>query len=171
MEFRTSTDQRIADARPTPQRRPDEPLAGVTAHAARRDPQPVTGLRGWKPFVRHYVEMVIAMLAGMIVLNPLCSRAFAAAGGPDPMAVPEIGALVMATTMTIGMSVWMRIRGHGWAPIAEMAAAMYLPFLVLFLPLWAGLITAGAVFTWGHVLMLPAMAAVMLRRRAEYSHC
>jgi flagellar biosynthetic protein FliP len=49
---------------------------------------------------------------------------------------------------------------------------MYLPFLVLFPPLWAGLISAGTVMVGGHVLMLPAMAAAMLLRRAEYTgHC
>jgi hypothetical protein len=28
----------------------------------------------------------------------------------------------------------------------------------------------GALMTWGHVLMFPAMAAVMLLRPAEYAH-
>jgi hypothetical protein len=42
----------------------------------------------------------------------------------------------MATNMTIAMSAWMRYRGHRWAATAEMAAAMYLPFIVLLFPLW-----------------------------------
>jgi hypothetical protein len=49
----------------------------------------------------------------------------------------------MADHMTIAMSAWMPLnRGHRWAATAEMAAAMYLPFIVLFLPLWLALLTA-----------------------------
>ena len=46
---------------------------------------------------------------------------------------------------------------------------MYAPFIILFIPYWAGLITAGGLFTLGHLLMLPAMLLAMLRRRAEYT--
>ena len=74
----------------------------------------------------------------------------------------------MATNMSVGMAVWMRIRGHGLPAIAEMSAAMYLSFLVL-LPLhWAGVLTGMAFMTAGHVLMVPAMLVAMLRRRSEY---
>ena len=76
--------------------------------------------------------------------------------------------MLMATTMAVGMAVWMRYRGHGWAPVAEMCAAMYVPFLALFVPLWTSLITPDELMLWGHLLMLPAMAAVMLLRPAEY---
>ncbi|MHC8503747.1 hypothetical protein ACVGVP_09520 [Pseudonocardia artemisiae] len=41
----------------------------------------------------------------------------------------------MATNMTIGMSLWMRYRGHGWRSITEMGASMYIPFIVLFVPM------------------------------------
>ncbi|MGK5559426.1 hypothetical protein ACSNOI_48335, partial [Actinomadura kijaniata] len=58
----------------------------------------------------------------------------------------------------------------GWGPIAEMCAAMYASFAVLFPLLWAGLLDGGAVMMLGHVLMFPAMLAVMLRRPEEYSH-
>ena len=43
----------------------------------------------------------------------------------------------MAADMTIAMSLWMRYRKHSWISIAEMAAAMVLPFAILFVPLWA----------------------------------
>jgi hypothetical protein len=75
----------------------------------------------------------------------------------------------MATDMTIGMSLWMRYRGHGRRSIGEMAGAMYAPFIVLFAPYWAGLIPGGTMLLLGHVLMLPCMIAVMLHRRDEYS--
>jgi hypothetical protein len=78
-------------------------------------------------------------------------------------------ALAMATDMAIGMAVWMRVRSHGWAGIGEMTAAMYAPFIVLLVPYWFGAVSAGAVMAGGHVLMVVAMVAVMLRRRSEFT--
>jgi hypothetical protein len=51
-----------------------------------------------------------------------------------------------------------------------MSASMYLPFVVLLVPFWAGAISEHALMTWGHVLMLPAMAVPMLLRPSEYAH-
>jgi flagellar biosynthetic protein FliP len=82
----------------------------------------------------------------------------------------DVGVMVMATNMSLGMAAWMRFRGHSWRGIAEMSAAMYLPFAVLLVPYWAGLTGEGVLMTWGHLLMLPAMALVMLLRPAEYAH-
>jgi flagellar biosynthetic protein FliP len=112
----------------------------------------------WR-FVRHFLEMLAAMVIGMVALEPLW---------PTIDRV-ELHALALATNMTIGMAAWMAIRRHSWPSIAEMSGAMYAPFIILFLPYWAGLITAGDLFTLGHLLMLPAMLLAMLRRRAEYT--
>jgi flagellar biosynthetic protein FliP len=69
----------------------------------------------------------------------------------------------MATSMTLGMSIWMAIRRHSWRFILEMGAAMYLSFVVLFPTYWAGLLSGDGLLVVGHVVMLPAMAAVILR--------
>jgi hypothetical protein len=103
------------------------------------------------------------------VLAPVWVAVFALLGCSSLLQHPDVHALVMATDMTIGMSLWMRYRGHGWAAIAEMTGAMYLPFLALFGPYWAGLVSGNTMLLAGHVLMLPCMVAVMLRRREEYS--
>jgi flagellar biosynthetic protein FliP len=116
-------------------------------------------------FVRHYLEMVVAMLVGMVTLGPLEGLVW-----PELTARADVGVLVMATNMSIGMAAWMRFRRHSWRPIAEMCASMYAPFLVLLVPFWAGAISESALMTWGHVLMLPAMALVMLLRPHEYTH-
>lgn len=116
-------------------------------------------------FALHYVEMVIAMFVGMIALGPLWSWAWPGLSGR-----PALDALVMATNMTIGMSVWMAIRRHRRQPIAEMAAAMYLPFLVLLVPYAFGAISGGAVMMGGHMLMFITMLAAMLWRHHEYRH-
>ncbi|MEV7549310.1 hypothetical protein AB0N89_06775 [Amycolatopsis sp. NPDC089917] len=125
--------------------------------------EPKTRNRAVPHFVRHAVEMVLAMVAGMIVLEPVWSFVW-----PDLAKNVTASALVMATNMSLGMALWMRIRRHGWASIAEMSAAMYLPY-VLFLPFfWTGLVSGMTLMTAGHVLMVPAMLAAMFRRRAEY---
>lgn len=116
-------------------------------------------------FLRHYLEMVVAMLVGMMVLGPLVDLAW-----PSLTARADVGVMVMATNMAIGMGAWMRFRRHSWRGIAEMSASMYVPFLVLLVPYWAGAMGEHAMMTWGHVLMLPAMAAVMLLRPDEYAH-
>ena len=111
------------------------------------------------------------MAVGMVALHPLWTVTLDAVGAGWLMDDPYSGAMIMATDMTVAMSAWMKVRGHRWRPIAEMAAAMYLPFLALFVPLALGLIGEGALMLWGHVLMLPAMAAAMLLRPSEYAHC
>jgi hypothetical protein len=124
-----------------------------------------------RKFALHFAEMVVAMAVGMIALHPVWTVVLDAVGAAGLMHDPYTGSLIMATNMTVAMSAWMKIRGHRWRPVVEMGAAMYLPFLVLFVPLALGLIDGGALMLWGHLLMLPAMAAAMLLRPHEYAHC
>ena len=129
-----------------------------------------TPLAGWLPFIRHYAEMVLAMAIGMVALHPLWTFALQAAGAPHLLDGAEPMALSMATDMAIGMGAWMAFRRHGWRHIAEMTAAMYLPFVILFPATLTGAMTSGAMMLAGHVLMLAAMLAVMLRRRDHYGY-
>lgn len=113
-------------------------------------------------FVGHYLEMVLAMVAGMLALGPLWPVDWVARG--------DVHAVVMATDMTIAMALWMAVRRHSWPRIAEMSAAMYLPFAALLLPYWLGLLSGTALMVAGHVVMFPLMLVAMLWRRAEYWH-
>jgi flagellar biosynthetic protein FliP len=131
-------------------------------------PHTWTRTTGWR-FVRHYLEMVVAMMVGMAVLGPLESVALNPVGWQSVRAVPELDALVMATNMTVAMVGWMRYRRHSWAAAGAMAVAMYLSFVVLFPLLWVGALSAGGMLAGGHVLMLLAMAGVMLLHRDEYA--
>ena len=124
-----------------------------------------------RKLVRHYLEMVVAMAVGMVALHPVWDLVLGALGAGAVLDRTEPMAMVMATNMTIGMTLVMRWRRHGWRACAEMAAAMYLPFVVLFVPLWAGVLSAGGLMLWGHVLMLVAMAGAMAIRPSEYAHC
>jgi flagellar biosynthetic protein FliP len=131
------------------------------------DPHTTAHSRGSRArhFVRHYLEMVVAMLVGMAVLGGLEALVW-----PALTARADVGVMVMATNMSIGMGAWMRFRGHSWRGTAEMSASMYAPFAVLLVPYWTGTITEHDLMGWGHVLMLPAMALVMVLRPAEYTH-
>jgi hypothetical protein len=127
-------------------------------------------LAGWLPFIRHYLEMVLAMAIGMFALMPLWTPAVQAAGAPHLLDHAEPTALAMATGMAIGMGAWMAFRRHGWRDIAEMTAAMYLPFVIFFPATLAGAMTSGTLMAAGHALMLATMLAVMLRRRDHYGY-
>ena len=120
--------------------------------------------RTWH-LVRHYLEMVVAMVVGMVALGPVEDLLWP--GLDDRL---DVHVVVMATNMAIGMGAWMRFRGHSWRAIAEMSAAMYVPFAVLLVPYWAGAVSGGLLMTVGHVAMLPLMALAMLLRPAEYTH-
>ncbi|MEU8202370.1 hypothetical protein [Streptosporangium sp. NPDC049046] len=124
-------------------------------------------VRAWWPFWRHYLEMLAAMVVGMVVLGAAVRAGLALAGLELP-ARPEVVALEMAVDMSAGMIVWMRYRGHGWAATLEMAGVMIVSALALFPLLWMGVISGDALLLLEHVLMLPLMLLVMLRRRDEY---
>ena len=123
-------------------------------------------------FARHFGEMLLAMVVGMAVLGGLGRGIVAAAGGNvDDLreTVPEVVALVMAFNMTAGMAVWMRHRGHSWARVAEMGGAMFIPAIGAIVLFWCALIHSDSILAIEHTAMLPAMLAVMLLRRGEYS--
>src|SRR5688572_29236688 len=103
-----------------------------TTHA-HHHPTAQTGRRlssSMRHFIRHYVEMVVAMFAGMVVLGVPAGWALKAFGSSTSQltdAAPALMLLGMAVTMTVPMVSWMRYRGHGWRANVEMAASMVLP--------------------------------------------
>ena len=120
-------------------------------------------------FVRHYLEMVVAMVVGMIVLDPLESLLASALGRPDALAGMAVGSLLMAANMTVAMAGWMLLRRHRLRLVGEMAAGMNVPYLTLLVTMW-GAMSAHTLMIAGHVLMFLGMIAVMLARRQEYLH-
>jgi flagellar biosynthetic protein FliP len=120
-----------------------------------------------KHFVRHYIEMVIAMFAGMAILGFPAGRAMDAIGATSDAWM----FLSMAATMTAGMVAWMIHRGHGRRANLEMSASMFVPTFAVIGLLGADVMTdIGALMVIEHVAMLLSMAGVMLLRPAEYSH-
>jgi hypothetical protein len=129
-------------------------------------------IAGARHFFRHFGEMYLAMLVGMMVLAGLDAASFAAAGTSIPDvkdSAPEVWGLLMALNMTVGMTVWMRHRRHSWAMCAEMAGAMFVPAVVAIVLFWCAVIHGKAIGGVEMAAMLPAMIAVMLLRRREYS--
>ncbi len=115
-------------------------------------------------FLRHYLEMVLAMLLGMGVV-------MGALGAADVELDVEPELLVMATSMTVPMVAWMRYRGHGWAPSAEMAGAMFVPTVAALILYRVGAVEdEHALLMIQHIAMFPLMLVAMLLRRDEYSH-
>ena len=143
--------------------------AHPVTHAANHLTQPASPRRKVARFLVHLAEMVVVMALGMMLLAPVWEWAGAALGIEAVLGRPDVDAVVMLLDMVIAMTVWMRVRRHGWAPIWEMNAAMAAPFGVLLVLFWAGAATEGDVMLWGHVLMVPVMAGAMLLRRAEYT--
>lgn len=123
-------------------------------------------------FLRHFAEMLVAMLLGMAVLGGAFSGILSLAGtsySDTQRDVPALVSLVMAVNMTAPMAAWTRHRGHAWARVAEMSGAMFLPALALIALLPAGVVDGRSLIDIQHGVMVPAMLAVMLLRRSYYS--
>ena len=141
----------------------------MTTYVAPAAPMTVAPTSSKRRFFRHYLEMIAVMLVSMMVLSGLFWGILGILGHGDLRHLLGVRAFVMTINMAIGMTVWMRFRRHGWATTLEMDAAMILPFVLLIGPYWAGMLSGGALMGVEHLLMLPFMYIVMLRRYDEYA--
>jgi hypothetical protein len=122
-------------------------------------------------FALHYGEMVAVMFLGMLVLGMPAAMALEGAGlgEMDSWAI-EVQLLGMGISMTVPMAAWMKVRGHGPRPIAEMSAAMLLPTFGAMALASAAIVSDGdTLMVVEHVVMLAAMLGAMLLRPAEYT--
>jgi hypothetical protein len=121
-------------------------------------------------FLRHLLEMVLAMMVGMFAGAAVFVSAL---GITVEEAIQDHSVsfvIVMAFCMTVPMVAWMRYRGHAWQPSNEMAAAMFLPTFGVIALLWGGVVEDfDTLMMLEHVVMLPAMLVAMLLRRDEYT--
>lgn len=126
--------------------------------------------RVWlSPFWRHFLEMLGAMLVGMIATTSIFLSIVGLESWREVTVVyPTQALLAMAIGMTLPMVAWMLFRGMGWRNSAEMAAAMVLPVIPFLLLVWFG-ITESAMCGAYCGVMIVAMLALMNFRRAEYS--
>lgn len=122
-----------------------------------------------RAFSLHYLEMLIAMAVGMAVFGGIASGLLYLIHCSSWLDHAAFRASLMSFDMVLGMSAWMWYRGHTPHLIGEMDVVMVLPLAILIGPYFADAISAGALLLWMHLLMLPAMFAVMFWRRGEYA--
>lgn len=148
----------------------DDCCAVATA-APTRTPAPAR--RVTRAFVRHYVEMVLAMFAGMIVLG-LAEKGLVAATGADAVERaldgPIAAAVVMCVYMVAGMAAWMAYRRHTVRQNVEMNLAMVSPMAVLVPLELGGVVDGHGLMTWLHVGMFVTMWLYMLWRPMTDCH-
>ena len=119
----------------------------------------------------HLLEMLLAMMAGMVALSILgdlipaySSLYFAFRSGTN------LYELAMVVSMTVPMVAWMTVRGHGRRHGAEMAFAMFAPVAVIIV---LRLLEVDVYLPWladiGHMASFVGMIAAMLYRRDHYT--
>lgn len=123
-------------------------------------------------FLRHLLEMTVAMMLGMFGYGLLLGGLLAAAGNnleDARLGRPELFALGMAASMSLPMVAWMRHRGHDWRNGMEMTAAMFAPALVLSACYRLHAVQADSVCPMACAAMIPAMVGAMLFRLSDYT--
>ena len=124
-------------------------------------------------FIRHYIEMVVAMVGGMVLLGLPGEGLLRAVGTSTAQLqddAPALALLGMAVIMTVPMVAWMRYRGHAWRPCNEMAASMFLPTFAVIALMGSGIVTDFmTLMGLEHIVMLPSMLIAMLLRFDEYA--
>jgi predicted membrane protein len=124
-------------------------------------------------FAKHYVEMVLVMLAGMFVLGGALLLGAAALGfGYDQLRddAPVLILLGMGFSMTAPMIWWMHRRGHSWPATRAMALAMAVPALGALALMAGGATDLHGALMLEHIVMFPAMLGAMVPYRAEFAH-
>jgi hypothetical protein len=81
---------------------------------------------GWR-FVRHPLEMIAAMIVGMMMLV----MAVATLCEPPGYSYLLVEYGLMGTSMSVAMVAWMRFRGHAWPDGLEMTAMLVPMFAVV----------------------------------------
>jgi hypothetical protein len=122
-----------------------------------------------RAFARHFGEMLLAMFLGMGVFGGLVALGFALAGGSSSDLPGGVRVMLMGVYMTVPMVGWMAYRGHAAARNVEMAMSMMVPTAGAAALAWAGVLATGAALGVQHVVMVPAMLAVMLWRYDHYA--
>jgi hypothetical protein len=121
------------------------------------------------PFWRHFLEMIAAMVVGMIATGAIFVSIVGLKSWDEVTTqYPTQALLAMAVGMTVPMVGWMLHRGMGWRNSYEMAAAMVLPVIPFLCLVWFN-VTKSAQCGAYCSLTIVAMLGLMRYRRSEYS--
>jgi len=125
--------------------------------------------RHLSPFWRHFLQMLAAMMLGMIAAGAVFITVVGLKSWEEVTTqYPTQSLLAMAVGMTVPMAAWMLYRGMGWRNSLEMAAVMVAPVIPLLCLVWFD-VTKSAQCGAYCVLTVVAMLALMRYRRSEYS--
>jgi hypothetical protein len=118
-------------------------------------------------FLRHLLEMVVAMMIGMFAGGAVFTSALGITVEEAIRDHSVTFVAVMAVSMTAPMVAWMRLRGHHWNRSLEMAAAMIAPAIPLCALGLAGVVTGSicGLYCFSSVVTMVGVAAY---RRSEY---
>ena len=142
-------------------------MATITTHTL---PIEVSPSRQIWNFVRHYLEMCIAMCIGIAVGDVIYFAIAGAAGYSDPPdQLPVLSLAVVTFSMTAPMVAWMRFRGMDWRLINEMTASMIILAVLLLAAGLAGVVAMSELTRLAHGLMMPFMLVPMLLRADQYT--
>ena len=120
------------------------------------------------PFWRHFVEMLGAMVIGMIATGAIfLSVVGLKTWGEVTIEYPTLALVAMAVGMTVPMVGWMLYRDMGWRNSYEMTLAMVLPVIPFLCLVWFNVTESAQCGAYCAVTVL-AMLALMRYRRSEY---
>jgi hypothetical protein len=137
-------------------------------HAATIKPQARAG-PGSHGFLRHLLEMALAMMVGMIVSAAIFLSAVGMTAAEAMRQHAVLFVVLQAAGMTLAMVAWMRHRGHAWRNSAEMAAAMLIPAVPLVCLRLVDVIS-GPICGVYCLATIVAMVGLMLYRRSDYGN-
>lgn len=131
------------------------------------------GHEGWM-FVRHFLEMCVAMCVGGGALNAVAFVAGPRLVGYTDLReeTPALALLIIALIYVAPMAAWMRFRGMAWRPVVEMSGAVVLVAVVLVGLAASGVITESNLRSSALGFCGPAclaMLPVMLLRLGLYT--
>jgi len=118
-------------------------------------------------FLRHLLEMGLAMMAGMMVSGAIFVTAVGMTAEEGMREHAVLFVVLQALGMTAAMVAWMRHRRHNWRSSSEMAAAMVVPAVPL-ICLRLLEVISGPICSLYCLATIVAMVALMLYRRSEY---
>ena len=132
-------------------------------------PAEKNGKQHLSPFWRHFLQMLAAMVVGMLATGAIFLATVGAKTWDEvTIQYPTQALLAMAAGMTVPMVAWMTYRGMGWKNSYEMAAVMIVPVIPLLCLVWFD-VTNSAPCGQYCLLSIAAMLGLMLYRRDAYS--
>jgi glucose-6-phosphate-specific signal transduction histidine kinase len=127
-------------------------------------------------FIRHLLEMCLAMCIGGIPLIILFFVGAAKIGYPDLFQQsPTLSVLVVSFILSLPMVAWMRFRGHDWRSTLEMASTTIVLGVLLVTLSWLGILPESSLFELLTRFACPVMLIPMFFRLDLYTgrsgHC